>query len=502
MRINVKKNARRNIAIAIVSRVPLQILVFLTKSVINIYLGAEYLGLNSLFGSVITVLSLTELGIGSAMVYHMYKPIAKDDTEKICALLNFYKKTYFIIGVITTAIGLALLPFLPHLIKGNCPPTVNIYVLYLTQLSSNCVSYFLFGYKQVLLTAYQREDFYSIIHLLTQGGMQIAQLVLIILTKNYYYYTLCSLFFTVINNLWIGWFTRRLFPHIVCRGKLDQSVLDNMKRLVAGSFIQKVCSVTRNALDSVCLSAFVGLAVTGMYNNYYAIFNVLRTGLSVCIASLTGGVGNHIAIKSKEENFQEMQRLDFLYLLISGWCVCCLLCLTQPFMKLWMGEKMLLSDGFVVCLCVYLYILKVGDVRGLYYSTTGMWWEMRHRSFFETIGNLVLNIALGYFFGVIGIVLATVISLLAFNFFWGATIVFKNYFGMEKLKAYFKYQLTYFLVTVFVCMVTWTVTSKVSSQSDFMTLVFRAGICLVLPTAIYFLIYFRTRIFKESIKML
>lgn len=502
MRINVKKNARRNITIGIANRFLLMILPFFTKSIINVYLGAEYLGLNSLFGSVITVLSLTELGISSAMVYHMYKPIAEDDTEKICALLNFYKKAYFIIGVVTTAIGLSLLPFLPYLIKGNSPSSINIYVLYLIQLSNNCISYFLFGYKQVLLVAYQREDIYSIINLLTQGGRQIAQLVLISLTRNYYYYALCSLIFTVINNLWIGWFTGRLFPHIVCKGKLDQEVLDNMKKLVAGSFIQKACSVTRNSLDSVCISAFVGLVVTGMYNNYYTIFNAIRTVLAVCVTSLTGGVGNHIAIKSKEENFQEMQRLDFLYLLISGWCVCCLLCLAQPFMKLWMGEKMLLSDGFVVCLCVYLYVLKVGDVRGLYYSTTGMWWEMRYRSIFETIGNLVLNVALGYFFGVIGIVLATVISLLAFNFFWGATIVFKNYFGIEKLKAYFKYQLTYFLVTVFVCVVTWTVTSKVSSQSDFMTLVLRAGICMVLPTAIYFLIYFRTRIFKESIKML
>ena len=312
MRINVKKNARRNITIGIANRFLLMILPFFTKSIINVYLGAEYLGLNSLFGSVITVLSLTELGISSAMVYHMYKPIAEDDTEKICALLNFYKKAYFIIGVVTTAIGLSLLPFLPHLIKGNCPSTVNIYLLYLIQLSSNCVSYFLFGYKQVLLTAYQREDIYSIIHLLTQGGMQIAQLVLISLTKNYYYYALCTLIFTVINNLWIGWFTGRLFPHIVCKGKLDQAVLDNMKKLVAGSFIQKACSVTRNSLDSVCISAFVGLVVAGMYNNYYTIFNAIRTVLAVCVTSLTGGVGNHIAIKSKEENFQEMQRLDFL----------------------------------------------------------------------------------------------------------------------------------------------------------------------------------------------
>ena len=297
----------------------------------------------------------------------------------------------------------------------------------------------MFGYKQSLLVAYQREDINSIINLLTQSGLQIAQIIILVTIKNYYFYVICIPIFTMLNNLWIWWFTKKMFPDIKCSGKLDALYLKSIKKLVIGSFIQKACGVTRNSLDSVCISAFVGLSITGIYNNYFTIFNGVTVILAIFITSLTGGIGNHVALKSKAENYEELKKIDFLYLQISGWCTCCLLCLSQPFMKLWMGTDMLLSPLSVLFMCIYFYMLKVGDVRSIYYSTTGMWWEMRYRSIVETVANLILNIVLGYLFGINGIILATVISLFLFNFLWGASIVFKNYFGLEKVKSYFLY---------------------------------------------------------------
>lgn len=158
MKIDVKKNAKRNIIFGLANKIVLLFFPFFIKAFINTYLGSEYLGLNSLFTSILSVLSLTELGISSALVYHMYKPIAEDDTKKICALLNFYRKTYLVIGIVTSFLGLLLMPLLPSLIKGECPVDINIYIIYLIQLLANCISYFMFGYKQSLLVAYQRED--------------------------------------------------------------------------------------------------------------------------------------------------------------------------------------------------------------------------------------------------------------------------------------------------------------------------------------------------------
>lgn len=501
MIIDVKRNAKRSIIFGILNKAILLLFPFFIKAFINTYLGTEYLGLNSLFTSILSVLSLTELGISSALVYHMYKPIAEDDTGKICALLNFYRKAYLVIGVVTSCVGLVLLPLLPNLINGDWPQNVNIYIIYLIQLLANSISYFLFGYKQSLLVAYQREDINSIINLLTQSGMQIVQILILVTVRNYYFYVICIPIFTVVNNLWIWWFTKRLFPNIKCSGKLSDTDFKSIKKLVIGSFIQKACGVTRNSLDSVCISAFVGLAITGIYNNYFTIFNGVTVVLAIFITSLTGGIGNHVALKSKMENYEELQRIDFLYLLISGWCTCCLLCLSQPFMKLWMGKAMLLSPLSVLFMCIYFYMLKVGDVRSIYYSTTGMWWEMRYRSIVETIANLVLNIVLGYYFGINGIILATVISLFLFNFLWGASIVFKHYFGLDKLRGYFLYHLKYFCVTVVVCFITWKITQNIELPSDFTNLVVKGIVCVFIPTILYILIYCRTEIFKSALQM-
>lgn len=501
MKIEVKRNTKRNIIFGFLNKIVLLLFPFFIKAFINTYLGTEYLGLNSLFTSILSVLSLTELGISSALVYHMYKPIAEDDTEKICALLNFYRKAYLLIGIVTSCIGILILPFLPNLINGDWPQNVNIYVIYLIQLLANSISYFLFGYKQSLLVAYQREDINSIINLLTQSGMQIVQILLLVTVKNYYFYVICIPVFTVINNLWIWWFTRRLFPDIRCSGKLEPSDLKSIKKLVIGSFIQKACAVTRNSLDSVCISAFVGLTITGIYNNYFTIFNGVIAVLGIIITSLMGGIGNHVAIKSKVENYEELRKIDFLYMLISGWCTCCLLCLSQPFMKLWMGKAMLLSPLSVLFMCIYFYMLKVGDVRSIYYSTTGMWWEMRYRSIVETIVNLVLNIVLGYYFGINGIILATVISLFFINFLWGASIVFKNYFGLEKLEGYFLYHFKYFCVTLLVCFITWNVIVNIELKNAFADLVVKGIVCVIVPAILYILVYCRTTIFKSTLQM-
>ncbi|UKI56602.1 MAG: hypothetical protein L6V90_05600 [Treponema succinifaciens] len=163
---------------------------FLIRTVLIKKIGIEYAGLNSLFSSILQVLNLTELGFASAVVYSMYKPIAEDDKDTICALLNFYKRVYFIIGLVILALGSAVMPFLPHLIKGNVPQDINIYVLYSIYLVNTSLSYLLFGYKNSLLNAHQRRDVISNILTITQGLMNICQLLILVTIKNYYLYVL------------------------------------------------------------------------------------------------------------------------------------------------------------------------------------------------------------------------------------------------------------------------------------------------------------------------
>lgn len=496
MVIQTKKNTKRNVAIGILNKVVLLILPFILRSVIVNTIGVEYLGLNSLFSSIIQVLSLSELGLSSALVYHMYKPIAEDDQKTLNALLNLYKKAYRIIGCITIVIGLIILPFLPYLINGDYPSEISIHLLFLIYIINTSISYFLFGYKQSLLVAYQREDINSFINLVVQFGLIVVQILLLIITRNYLLYIVCLPVFTIINNLWIGIITKKMFPEAVAAGTIETDTLKEIIKMIAGTFIQKACAITRNSLDSICISCFLGLAVTAIYNNYFVIFSGLTTLMGVVETSLQGGIGNHVVVKSSEENFEELKKLDFIYMVISGVCTVCLLCLYQPFMKLWMGKNLMLPFGAVILMCVYFYVRKMGDIKYLYNNANGLWWKLKWRSVTETIVNVVLNIVLGKLLGVYGIILATIISIVTCSYIWGATVLFKEYFGKRNMYRYFVYHIRYLVVTAVVCAITFFTASMVDGFFIKLPLV------LVESVILFCLVYFKTVIFKESVKMI
>lgn len=502
MQLDVTRNTRRNIVFGIINKIVLMVLPLISRSVINITIGAEYLGLNSLFTSIITVLSLTELGFSEALVYNMYKPIADNDQSKINAILNLYKTVYRVIGLCIFGIGLSLIPFLPKLIHGHIPDDVNLFAIYIIQLINTSISYFLFGYKQSLLVAYQREDVNSLINLIVQICLQGIQILVLLLSKNYYFYIILLPIFTIINNLCIGIMTNRMFPDAKCEGKLDGTTLSSIKKLVAGTFIQRACAITRNSLDSICISSFLGLAMTGIYNNYYYISVGLTSFLGIASTSLSGGIGNHVATRSVEENYDEFKKINFLYMIVSGAVTVFFICLVQPFMEMWMGKDMMVTMPIVVLFGIYFYLLKVGDMMSIYCNANGIWWENRYRALTETVANCVLNIVLGKFFGMSGIILATIISLFVCNVCWSTTILFENYFKRKGMLAhYFSSQAIYGVVTVAVCFIAYILSRKLIIGNPMTEFLIRGIVC-ALCCLLYLVIWHKTKIFKNSIKML
>ena len=428
MKLEKTKNARRNILFGILNKVITMFLPFVVRSVIIYALSAEYLGLNSLFSSILQVLNLTELGFSSAMVYSMYKPIAENDDETICALLNFYRKIYFIIGCIVLSLGLLLLPFLDKLINGDVPDNINIYILYLCYLVNTVLSYMMFAYRSSLLNAHQRTDVISNINTITLGSMYFLQIIVLIATKNYYTYVLMMPAFTILNNLIVAGVSRKYYPQYECKGELDSTLISGIKKQTVGLMVNKICAVSRNSLDNIFVSTFLGLAATAMYGNYYYIMNAIIAILMVVSNGLLAGVGNSIVTESPEKNYSDLNKINFVYMWFAGWCTICLICLYQPFMKLWVGKKLMFPNVVAIAFGIYFYALEMGVVRGVYSDAAGLWWENRYRAIVETIANLILNYILVKCFGILGIIVATLISLLVINFGFGSQIVFKYYF--------------------------------------------------------------------------
>lgn len=493
--------ARSNIIHGCINKMVALGLPFIIRTIILYSLGSKYLGLDSLFTSILQMLNLAELGFSSAVVFCMYKPMAKNDTDTICALLNFYRTVYRIIGVVVLGIGLLIMPFLDNLIKDDVPDDINIYSLYLIFLINTVLGYLLYSYKSSILIASQRSDITSYVNTVIIFIQSAIQVVVVILFKNYYIYIIIMPIFTIINNLVIAYITSKRYPQYVCKGKLSSELLHDLKFKISGLMISKFCVTSRNSMDSIIISSFAGLTQVAMYGNYYYIMAAVHSVLSIITKSISASVGNSIATESREKNYKDMMKFVFLYSWLAGICATCLLNIYQPFVKIWAGEKMMFPVEIVIAFVIYFFSLTLGDVRTIYMTGAGLWWEGRYRSVAETITNLVLNIVLGKTFGIIGVICATIISILVINFGYGSHILFKYYFQNNKTKNYFLLQIYSYIVVIISCFATWVGCSFVTIEGV-IGLIFRAVICLIISNVIYVIFYFKLPVFKDSVDLL
>lgn len=491
------KNGVRNILWGLVNKLYITVVPFVIRTVFIYTLGSEYLGLNGLFSSILSVLNLAELGFSSAIVFNMYKPIADNDVDTVCALMNYYRKAYHVIGIIFTLAGLLLVPFIGRLINGYIPEDINLQLLYLLYLFNSAIGYFLFAYKNCLLTVHQREDVISKINIVLKTIMYITQFISLIYYKNYYLFVILMIVNTILTNLVTAYFANKYYPQYKCVGTISSKSVKTIRKNIEGLMIGKLCIVSRNAFDNIFLSAFLGLNFVTIYGNYYYIMNAISGIMIIAMTSISAGIGNSVATESVEKNYNDYLKFIFMYAWIAGFCTVSLLCLYQPFMKIWAGESLMFPFVDVIMLCVYFYSLTMGDVRSQYSAAIGLFWENRTYVLFEAIVNLVLNYVLGKRFGVHGILIATWISIFFINFGWGSSIIYKHYFKDYSCLDYYKAHIYYFFNTGIACFLTYLVCSLVTVES-YLGLFIKGAICIMIPNIFFFCIYNNRKEFKAS----
>lgn len=497
MKLERTKNAIRNMLWGVLNRIVNIIFPFVLRTVFIYTLGSMYLGLNSLFTSILTVLNLAELGFSSAIVYNMYKPIAENDTESICALMNYYKKVYRVIGSIVLIVGVSLMPFLRYLINGECPKDINLSILYLLFLGNTVVSYFMFAYKTCILTAHQREDIISKVNIVLKLGMYFIQTISLIVFKSYYGYIICTILNTIFTNSITAFYSNKYYPQYQCKGDISLQRKLGIRKNIQGLMVGKICMASRNAFDNIFLSMFLGLNIVTIYGNYYYIMNAISGLLIIATTSIGAGIGNSIATESVEKNYKDYMKFTFMYAWLSGWCTVCLFCLYQPFMYIWVGEKLLFPMLDVVLICIYFYSLTMGDVRSQYSAAIGLFWENRVYVLVEAIANIVLNYFFGKKFGVHGIIIATWLSIFFINFGWGSSIIFKYYFVEYNKIEYYAKQMLYFLNTIIATVLTYVITYHINGNI-YVKLIGSAIVCMIVPNIYFLIVYYRTNIAKES----
>lgn len=497
MKIERTKNTIRNIGAGAVNRVINIILPFLVRTALLYIMGTKYLGLSSLFTSILSFLSLTELGIGGAMVYSMYKPIAHNDNETICALLNLYRKLYRIIGTVVLCLGLAIMPFLDRLIKDEIPADVNLYVLYFIYLLNSVLSYWLFAYKNALLQAYQRNDINSNIASIIVPVSYVVMLGSLCITRNYYVYVIWLPIFTVITNLIRSAYVDRHYPELKPKGDISKELQSSITKKVAALIGTKLNTVVLNAADNLVMSAFLGLTMIAVYGNYHYIMTSITGFLGIVYTAMTAGLGNSLQTETVEKNYRDFTKLSFMNSWIVGWCTVCLACLYQPFMKIWVGEELMFPYYVVLEICLYFYIYMIRKIPVVYKDAAGIWWEDRFRPYVCMVVNVVLNITLVQVIGISGIILSTVFSLVI-SIPWENYTIFKYVFHRGSGAYYgkmFAYAGSMFLggcLTYWVCGF---------FGDGILTFLLRGVVCVIVPNVVFAALNFHRLEFKDALAM-
>ena len=501
MKIERTKNATRNMIVGWMQSLYSMIWPFIMRTAMIYLLGIQYCGLNGLFSSILSVLNLAELGVGSAMVYSMYRPIAEDDDYRICALMRLYKIYYRVIGLVVGGIGLVLMPFVPNLIRGSVPSNINIYVLYLLNLGSTVLTYWLFAYKNCLLTAHQRSDISAKISMLSNTIRYVVQIAVLWIFHSYYLFLIVMLVTQIGNNILTASLVSKMYPRYHAKGKLEKSDVQSINRRVGDLFTAKIGAVVVNSADTVVISAFLGLTTLAIYQNYYALLAMVQSFSSIALGACTAGIGNSLIIESKSKNFSDLKRLLFLISWLAGWCSCCFLCLFQPFMRIWVGEYLLLDFPAVICFCVYFFLMEINRLLNLYKDAGGIWHEDRFRPLITAFANLGMNLIMVQFWGIYGILLSTVLSTMFIGMPWLLHNLFTVLFCADELRQFLKKLLTYTLVSVLAATTTCLICYFIRF-SAWGTLITRMILCCVIPNLIFILAYKHTPEFAAAIDLI
>ncbi|MBQ8196542.1 MAG: hypothetical protein IJZ73_00580 [Clostridia bacterium] len=491
------KNVKRNLIFNVLKFIAQLILQFALRTALIYKMGVDYVGLNGLFTNVFSFLNLAELGIGSAIVFSMYKPIAQGDIEKVKTLIAYYKKFYTIIACVIAVLGLIIMPFIRHLINGEVTVNVNLYILYAMYLVNTVIGYFS-AHKRSLLYAYQRNDIESKVKTICMFLMTAIQIAVVFIFKNYYVYFAITLVFTFVENLLIHVWASKLFPELLGKSQpLDTLTRKEITKNATALSMHKIGSVVVFSTDNIIISSLLGLTVLGVYSNYYLIITSLTSVFLLLSSALPGSIGNLIASTSKEYVYERFERVNFIFTLLTVFSTVCLLVLFQPFIKIWTpGEEMLLNYSTVILICISFFVTKMRMGVLAFIDGAGLFYQNRFIPLIEAGVNIVVSIVLGLHMGLDGVIIGTIVSSLVAPV-WSAPHVLYKYYFKKSVWLYFKQYFMDVLITIAVAFLCHAVCSYIP-DGTIGNLILKFAVCIVVAILLIAIVYAPTRTFKET----
>ena len=467
------------------------LLSFVCRIVFVHQLNAEYLGINGLFSNILSMLSLAELGISTAMIYALYKPVAENDHKKIASYMRVYETSYRVIGAVIAISGLTLTPFLNLLVKS--PPDIpeSLTTLYLIYLFSTVSSYF-YSYRSSILIAHQENYIVLAISYGVVIVQNLAQILALILWKDYMMYLILQVIFVLLTNVLISTVAKKRYPYITDKNaeKLSKAERKSLLRNVKALTVTKLSGILVNNTDNIVITYFNGLITTGVVSNYSLITNTITSLANQIFTSLSASLGNLNAVSEDEHKYEVFKALNLANFWLYGWAAIGMVCLSNDVVELFFGEPYVMELWVPIILAINFYMLGMQCVVGLYKSTMGLFRYGQYVLLFTAVLNLIGDILLGQLWGVFGIFLATAIARALTNTWYEPFVVFKHGFH-RKFTPYIVRYLLYAGLLVGMGTVCWILCKLISFPLIFRIIV-KCLICIIL-TNVAFLLIFRNQ---------
>lgn len=492
-------NSIRNIKYAIVGQFIGIIVAFINRTIFIKMLSLEILGINGLFTNIISMISLAELGVGSAIIFSMYDPIANKDILKIKSLMDLYKKTYRYIGLIVLLIGTLMTPFIHVFFKQKIE--LNYINLIFLLFVINSASTYLFSYKRSLLIADQKKYINTIYRYSFFTILNILQILMLVLTKNYLIYIILLVTFTITENVIISKRIDIMYPYLKSAEKveIDAMTKNTIIKNISAMVFHKLGGFIVLSTDNILLSKIIGIAAVGMYSNYYLIISSLLIMYNILFRSVTSSIGNLSIHASEDKIFKVFNMINFFAFWLFGFSSVLLLGLLNDFVKLWVGPKYLLANNIVVILILNFFVTGVRTSVLIFKDANGLYWNDRYKPIFESALNLLFSIILGYLYGMIGIFIGTLISSLSTCFWIEPFVLYKHVFK-KSVKKYFIFYLRMVFKICFIGLITLSL-SKYLIVHSFLKLIVKLFVEVIIFNVLFIILHLNNIEMKKIISM-
>lgn len=491
------QKAGKNIIFGYISNFIILLVNFIQTTVFIYVLGKTLSGVNSVYTDVLSVLSLTELGIGTALNYSLYKPVAEQNYEKIKSYMRFYKRAYLTIAGVIAVLGIAITPFLKYILKNPGSLTMRDLTLYYYLFLFNTVISYFVTYKYSLVNAEQKNYIQTNITTVTKMAVALAQISVLLLTRNFLFYLLAQSVVELVQKIFVTIYLNRLYPYLRDRdverltAEETQVIVTKTKALIC----HKIGDVARLQTDTIIISSFVNVDMAAVVNKYVYIIAYVGNFVNIIFDSVISGFGNVVATESREKQYSLFKVYRFLACWLYGFGAVGFFHLLTPFIgDVWLRDPGWTLPQVTVSLLVMDFYLKGGRTILLNFKiASGLFEQDRFLPLIQGAFNLLVSIVLVIKIGVTGVYVGTLLSGVLANLIRPG-IIYRVCFD-KKPWAYFRDSVKYMAVILGVGVVIAPIRHAVMGEVTILTFSLMVLIITLLYNLVFLAVFYRTEEF-------